>query len=498
MSDSGSASPHESYDLPAIAAQGARDLVGILVVTATDVERDAVRARLQPLAGTPGLARVRSDYQTFYIGRLGRYTVAHVECTMGSVGIAGSQNTVADALTFWAPELVIMAGIAFGADPEKQSLEDVLISEAVAAYEPGRIGLKGTVRRGSEIPAGPTILDRLRDERGRQSGTGIRHHAGLLLSGEKLVDDPAFKAELLADYPTAIGGEMEGAGVASICQRRGVEWVLVKAICDWGDGKKNKKHQAAAAGNSVAFVEMALSSDKLLPSLPTVPSPASLRLLTMTRCAFYRGVGELPGIESLFGEARAPACFGADLALVFEHAAREIARNALTHGDATCVSVEVGERDLLIRDDGRTFDAGSLARRIRTPGRDAGSLVMSDIAKDGRVALSYHRDDATGQNIIQLAVGPDEVPKPADICTVSTSKYYWSEEDAAAAMAGTEGCSEIYYDASKSRDLSSTWRFVFLLLHSLKKDQILVVLNSADRLSSELLTEFAHPQLVIR
>ena len=74
---------------------------------------------------------------------------------------------------------------------------------------------------------------------------------GPILPGEKLVDDAAFKAALLHDHPQAIGGHMEGVGLAAAAVRNGVPWILVKAICDWGDGKKDAKHQPLAAAAAV-------------------------------------------------------------------------------------------------------------------------------------------------------------------------------------------------------------------------------------------------------
>jgi nucleoside phosphorylase len=69
------------------------------------------------------------------------------------------------------------------------------------------------------------------------------------LSGEKLIDDVEYN-----QFPQAIGGEMEGYGVAAAADRAKVEWILAKAICDWGDGEKHKKHQPLAAGAAVSLV----------------------------------------------------------------------------------------------------------------------------------------------------------------------------------------------------------------------------------------------------
>ncbi|MCP4369103.1 MAG: AAA family ATPase, partial [Deltaproteobacteria bacterium] len=60
--------------------------------------------------------------------------------------------------------------------------------------------------------------------------------------------------------PEAIGGEMEGAGVYAACQDKKVDWILVKAICDWANEKGEDKaaRQQKAATNAVAFVLHAL------------------------------------------------------------------------------------------------------------------------------------------------------------------------------------------------------------------------------------------------
>ena len=80
---------------------------------------------------------------------------------------------------------------------------------------------------------------------------------GLVLSGEKLVDNPEFLKQLLQFEPEAIGGDMEGAGLYAAAQRAEVDWLLVKAICDWADGTKAQdkdERQALAASNAAKFV----------------------------------------------------------------------------------------------------------------------------------------------------------------------------------------------------------------------------------------------------
>ncbi len=85
---------------------------------------------------------------------------------------------------------------------------------------------------------------------------------GLILSGEKLVDNIDFRDQLLEIEPEAIGGEMEGSGLYAACQNAKVDWILVKSICDWADGRKKSSdsdtNQRNAAHNAASFVLHAL------------------------------------------------------------------------------------------------------------------------------------------------------------------------------------------------------------------------------------------------
>jgi nucleoside phosphorylase len=47
---------------------------------------------------------------------------------------------------------------------------------------------------------------------------------------------------------------MEAAGLCEAAQMEGVNWIVVKSICDWADGSAGNKYQAFAATGAVEFV----------------------------------------------------------------------------------------------------------------------------------------------------------------------------------------------------------------------------------------------------
>ena len=143
--------------------------------------------------------------------------------------------------------------------------------ERILSYEPQRLGKEENHNRGEEHKSSAVLLNRFRNVLGwnftNPSGEQCAHQIGPVLSGEKLVDNPEEKADLFARYPTAIGGEMEGAGFAAAAERRKCEWIVVKAICDWGDGTKQKHHQAFAAAAAVDLLTHVLNQVGALDAL---------------------------------------------------------------------------------------------------------------------------------------------------------------------------------------------------------------------------------------
>jgi len=234
----------------------------IVLLTATPVERDTVLKNMEPPPGCGELFKVFHDNNTFFVGTFGAFLVVLCMCEMGSSGRDSAQIVANEALQTWKPKAIIQLGIAFGRDRMGQKIGDVLVADRVISYEPCRIGPAQTTTRGHHYSVTPMLLNRFRNAIGWSFldplGSPCGMHFGPVLSGEKLVDNSDFKAELFAEYPNALGGEMEGVGLAAAAERSNCEWILVKGICDWADGKKDKRHQEFAAASAVSLVRHVL------------------------------------------------------------------------------------------------------------------------------------------------------------------------------------------------------------------------------------------------
>lgn len=227
-----------------------------------------------------------TDTIFYNVGKFGNYDIVHFELIdQGSIKADASILAIYDAIDAWHPDAVILIGIAFGKDNEttsepRQHIGDILVSKMVADYESGK------------IENGVLESDGFVSESGRQLISVFQHYSsgwnyfiherkakvimGLILSGDRVINDEEFKSKLFAAFPRAIGGEMEGRGAYSACRRKGInEWIIVKGICDWGIHKEENKteNQIVAAEATISFLKYIFSKPEAFDRLPVQQEP---------------------------------------------------------------------------------------------------------------------------------------------------------------------------------------------------------------------------------
>jgi nucleoside phosphorylase len=231
----------------------------VLIVTVTKVESHAVIQAFKQVAGHKATPQ-SIDYRTYFnLGTVNGARVFLTQSEMGSGGLGASLLTVGKGIEALSPAAVIMVGIAFGINEQKQAIGDILVSEQLRLYDLQRMGTQNgqphIILRGDKPHASHWLINHFKSADLLWNGAKVRF--GVVLTGEKLVDNVDFRDELHSFESEAIGGEMEGAGLYVACQDKKVDWILVKAICDWADGNKAQDkdaRQQTAAQNAAAFV----------------------------------------------------------------------------------------------------------------------------------------------------------------------------------------------------------------------------------------------------
>ena len=238
----------------------------VVIVTVNEHETRAVLAAFREATGAESVSVSLAGRAYNILGTVNGTTVYHAVSEMGSGGSGAMQQTVEKAINALSPGAVIAVGIAFGVNEKKQAIGDILVSKLLRLYELQRVNKTGTITlRGALPDSSSRLLNHFRVfHQTRWTGATVRF--GLVLTGEKLVDDIDYRDQLVALEEEAVGGEMEGAGLYVSSYDNKVDWIVVKAICDWGDGNKEvdkTPRQQLAAKNAAEFVVQSLKNAQL-------------------------------------------------------------------------------------------------------------------------------------------------------------------------------------------------------------------------------------------
>lgn len=213
----------------------------VLLVTAKLEETEAIVNACEQDTGRSHTLKFLGAGAYFDLDKIGGARTFLVQSEMGAGGPGGATLTVQEGIQFLSPSAVILVGIAFGMQQKKQRIGDILVSRQLLGYELQRIGQEGSGEwnfqlRGDRPQGSTRLLAQVRASLVSWQGTKV--HIGLILSGDKLADNFDFRELLRKFEPEAIGGEMEGAGLYAAAERNHVDWIVIKAISDWADGKK--------------------------------------------------------------------------------------------------------------------------------------------------------------------------------------------------------------------------------------------------------------------
>jgi adenosylhomocysteine nucleosidase len=258
-------------------------VASVLVLTALDLEYQAVRAHLTRLSVQPHPAGT-----LFERGELPR--------TGGQVilAVTGEGNTSAAVLAergtaMFEPRALLITGVA-GALKEDIDLGDVVVATKVYAYHGGKDESNGFLARPRAWEA-PHELDQLARHIARarswarylppHSRSNLpRVHFKPIAAGEVLLNsrDTPLADQLHHTYNDAIALEMESAGIAQAGHlNRRLPTLTIRGISDKADGAKHAADEAgsqfAAAAHAAAFT-LALT-DEIMKLSTGQPGPAS-------------------------------------------------------------------------------------------------------------------------------------------------------------------------------------------------------------------------------
>ena len=257
--------------------------VKIILQAANDNERLANFSKLEPSylndgtksakivrfsTGFPG-QNIEGEYT---LGIFGGYKAALVQTKQGADCRSLIEATIG---LFSNVSFIIGVGVAYGISRDKTKLGDVLISDKIACLNNIKIDKSGSIHnRGpiQEVKDQLHVLFCTANDRFNKfactedaSPRYSKAHVGCIISGNFLVDNKEIKFKLSEIEREAIGGEMEGHVLMEIMGKRDpcpFQAIIIKGVCDYGDGTKEKQWQLTAALAAVEYTHLRLELTK--------------------------------------------------------------------------------------------------------------------------------------------------------------------------------------------------------------------------------------------
>jgi adenosylhomocysteine nucleosidase len=252
--------------------------VDVAILTALAHERDAIVEAIGNCVADPA--------QSLHLGDIAGQRILVFLAGKGNVRAAHATQRV---IGTWAPQRLILAGIAGGAPGSTIDMRpgDVLVPDQVVGYELAKVTADGTSPRYQAYRPDRELLDRAISLRATDWASGIVAprpgdpngrmrpliHTGTVLVGDKVVADSSATAALRRVWPEAIGIEMESLGVALAAYQNGIGFLVVKAVSDFADAGKNDDWQRYAAAAAARFTVAVLAGFPMADQEP-LPGPA--------------------------------------------------------------------------------------------------------------------------------------------------------------------------------------------------------------------------------
>lgn len=174
------------------------------------------------------------------------FSVNENEIYLGLSGI-GKVNAAMNLTSLLAKvdiDLIIMTGSAGSLKPEIKK-KDVIVVDSFAYHDAHNTAAGDYVE--GQIPREPARFNLQSKEREQFNSflkvKKVAYKEGLVVTGDSFIASEAAKAEIEANFPEAVGVEMEGASFAQVAYHFKKPLIALRAISDNGDEDANESFE---------------------------------------------------------------------------------------------------------------------------------------------------------------------------------------------------------------------------------------------------------------
>lgn len=213
----------------------------ILLITSNSKEKDAVNKILSPKTKVD----LNLDCKGCYIGVISNQIVIHLSGTSGVASKDSISRIVIEFVSnneFPNPKAVLMAGFCWG-NPKRTNSGQTIISNTV--YSLNSIVVTDLGRQFKEKIYQSKLMNEYLTADCKN---------GSLASLETLISGNEYRDDIINQFPTILGGEMEAFGYIPSLESRCIPWLIIKTISDFADNQFGQEIQEEAATNSAGLI----------------------------------------------------------------------------------------------------------------------------------------------------------------------------------------------------------------------------------------------------
>ncbi|CAH3160544.1 unnamed protein product, partial [Porites lobata] len=195
-----------------------------------------------------------------------KLNIAIMKCCKGS-----SVLVVKNAVKVLGPRAVFAVGSCSGLDCKNVKVGDVVVLDKLITYGPSKVTENGIEELGVKVPLKPR-LSKLTTAAGDgwkpplkdTEALEVKIHRGAFLSGQEVVDSPERCRALIKRFRGAVAIEGEGEGVYAAAHDLDIEWIVIKGISNFADGRKIKGSWRTFASLMAASLTAHILSDTIV------------------------------------------------------------------------------------------------------------------------------------------------------------------------------------------------------------------------------------------
>lgn len=370
----------------------------ILLVTSNSKEKDAVNKILNPKNNVD----LNLNSKGCYIGLIDNIIVVHLSGTSGVASIDSISRIVIEFTSnrdIPQPKAVLMAGFCWG-NPNKTKSGQTIISNTIYSLN------SSVVKEGN-----PQFKEKIFQSKLANEYLVSDCLNGSLASLETLIAGNEYRDIILSQYPTILGGEMEGFGYIPTLVSKGVPWLIIKTISDFADIQFSRDVQEDSAKSVANYIphlikeiSIELEMDDSMGRLEHLKNILKGNTIHINRTEFTEEslndflndmIG--PVVESKLQEYFYALDKSGDSTFVryFCDVILEIAQNSFKHGESKEFEISFHSKAIILQDDGTDFDFAQIK------GSRGGATAWKKI-KESFIDKEYVRYSHTKPNIYKF------------------------------------------------------------------------------------------------